>query len=187
MGAGVIPLAVHNEEVWFLFQKTFSGRKVGTLIDFGGGLGHAEGYRDTAIREFVEETETMYFEDNLQHAYRSPDRIQQQIELVNGLFEQTLGQFPHWWRPRMSLNPAKPKDWRTYFIQFPYRDVSALNREWATDSTGRFKKRRELVWVTAEQLLEMYTHRPEALWKRVRQLENAGNLVHEIDAVLGSN
>ena len=39
MGAGVIPFAVDAGEIQFLFQKTFSGRKVGYLIDFGGGLG----------------------------------------------------------------------------------------------------------------------------------------------------
>ena len=59
MGAGVIPLAINKNEVWFLFQKTFSGRKVGHLIDFGGGLGKSEDHQQTAIREFVEETETI--------------------------------------------------------------------------------------------------------------------------------
>ncbi len=39
MGAGVIPLVVKDGEILFLFQQTFSGRKVGYLIDFGGGLG----------------------------------------------------------------------------------------------------------------------------------------------------
>ena len=34
MGAGVIPLAVKDGEVLFLFQKTFTGRKAGQLIDF---------------------------------------------------------------------------------------------------------------------------------------------------------
>ncbi|MEJ1297822.1 MAG: hypothetical protein RPU64_04340, partial [Candidatus Sedimenticola sp. (ex Thyasira tokunagai)] len=34
MGAGVIPFAVNDGEVYFLFQTTFSGRKVGHLIDF---------------------------------------------------------------------------------------------------------------------------------------------------------
>ena len=53
MGAGVIPFAVLDSEVFFLFQKTFTGRKVGHLIDFGGGLGAGEDYQETAIREFV--------------------------------------------------------------------------------------------------------------------------------------
>ena len=69
MGAGVIPVAIDNGDVHFLFQKTFTGRKVGHLINFGGGLGDGEDYLATAIREFVEETETMYFTEALQAAY----------------------------------------------------------------------------------------------------------------------
>jgi len=65
MGAGVIPFSVCDKDVYFLFQRTFTGRKVGYLIDFGGGLGADENYQEAAIREFVEETGTMYFSDNL--------------------------------------------------------------------------------------------------------------------------
>ena len=69
MGAGVIPFTVIDDEVYFLFQKTFTGRKVGYLIDFGGGLGEGEEYRETAVREFVEETETMYFSNDVPGPY----------------------------------------------------------------------------------------------------------------------
>ena len=180
MGAGVIPLAVNNDEVWFLFQKTFTGRKVGHLIDFGGGLGKTEDHRDTAIREFVEETETMYLEDDISLARRTEERINRQINQVARLFEQTLSNYPDWWRRRLTANPEKPKDWITYFIQFPYRDVAGMNHAWKTDTSGRFKKRRELVWVSSDQLLDVYKHSPENLWKRVRQLQDADMLIGEI-------
>ncbi|MCW8963647.1 MAG: NUDIX domain-containing protein [Gammaproteobacteria bacterium] len=180
MGAGVIPLTVYQGEVLFLFQKTFTGRKVGHLIDFGGGLGDGEDYRSTAVREFVEETETMYLADDLKVARRSEERIRQQIKDVDELFEQTLTAHPHWWRRRQTDNPEKPKDWRTYFIEFPWRDISALNSEWESDTSGRFKKRRELVWVEGERLLDIYMHTPDLLWKRVRQLEQAQPLIHDI-------
>ena len=113
MGAGVIPLTVHDGEVLFLFQKTFTGRKVGYLIDFGGGLGDGEDYRATAVREFVEETETMYLADDLSVACRSEERISQQVANVEVLFEETLSAHPHWWRRRAPGNPEKPRDWRT--------------------------------------------------------------------------
>lgn len=180
MGAGVLPFAIHNHQVLFLFQKTFSGSKVGTLIDFGGGLVQGEDYVSTAIREFVEETETMYFESDLSQARRTPQRIQFQIQQVTELFDKTLATHPDYWRQRETVNPNKPKDWRTYFVEFPYRDVSEINEEWDNDTTGRFKKRRRLIWVDAYELLHLYSHSPEKLWKRVRQLEQPEALLIDI-------
>lgn len=184
MGAGVIPLAVRNGEVHFLFQKTFTGRKVGYLIDFGGGLGEGESYRATAVREFVEESETMYFADDLRSACRSEQRIRQQITLVEALFERTLSAHPHWWRRREPGAGSKARDWRTYFIEFPFRDVAALNSEWQADTSGRFRKRRELLWIPANRLLATYARSPRDLWKRVRQLEHPQTLIRDIQSSL---
>jgi len=184
MGAGVIPLTVKDGEVLFLFQRTFTGRKVGYLIDFGGGLSDKEDYRATAVREFVEETETMYLADNLQLAFRSEDQVREQIKAVEEIFERTLSLHPGWWCQRDPGNSKKPKDWRTYFIEFPFRDNTALNNEWQTDTIGRFKKRRELLWISAENLLNIYNNSPLDLWKRVRQLENAQTLIREIQSSL---
>ena len=185
MGAGVIPLSVKDGQVQFLFQHTFTGRKVGYLIDFGGGLGETEGYRETAIREFVEETETMYLTNNLQLACRSDELVTRQIIDVGEIFERTLSAHPHWWCRRKPGKSIPPKDWQTYFIEFPFRDISLMNQEWKSDTTGRFKKRRELVWVSADDLLDIYASTPDKLWKRVRQLENAATLIHEIKSTLG--
>jgi 8-oxo-dGTP pyrophosphatase MutT (NUDIX family) len=180
MGAGVIPFSVHQARVRFLFQKTFSGRKTGYLIDFGGGLGVGEDFRQTAVREFIEETETMYFAEDLQRAFRDIEQVNNQIPVVDALFEQTLSMYPTWW-----CNRRPPKRWRTYFIEFPYRDVERLNRQWREDTAGRFKKRRELHWVAADELLGLYAQRPERLWKRVRQLERAPELIREIVSTRG--
>ena len=180
MGAGVIPFTVRDCEVCFLFQMTFSGRKAGYLVDFGGGLGADEGYRETAIREFVEETETMYFSGNIGQASRTVERVRDQIPVVETLFDDTLAVHPDWWCRRAPGNPLNPKQWKTFFIEFPYRDVEGLNCEWAADKVGRFKKRRELVWVAADELLTIYENSPNKLWKRVRQLENATETVHSI-------
>lgn len=180
MGAGVIPFTVIGGKVSFLFQTTFSGRKVGCLIDFGGGLGAGEDFKDTAIREFVEETETMYLADDIQQACRSVTRVKRQIPIVEKLFNATLSAHPHWWCKRAPGDPVNPKLWRTFFIEFPYRDIDKLNREWAADKNGRFKKRRELFWVTGNDLLAIYDHAPNKLWKRVRQLENAKETIHSI-------
>ncbi len=180
MGAGVIPFATNNRKVHFLFQKTFSGRKAGYLVDFGGGLGESEDYRETAIREFIEETETMYFADDLRLASRGADGVRNQIPVVEALFDATLGAHPDWWCRRAPGNPLHPKQWKTFFIEFPYRDVETLNREWENDTVGRFKKRREIVWIAAGELLAIYATTPDKLWKRVRQLENATGTIRSI-------
>ena len=180
MGAGVIPFCVADGEVSFLFQTTFSGRKAGYLVDFGGGLGAGEDFQETAIREFVEETETMYFADDIQQACCSAERVKRQIPIVKSLFDETLSIHPDWWCSRTPGNPINPKLWRTFFIEFPYRDIGELNRQWASDNIGRFKKRRKLLWLTGRELLAIYDNAPDKLWKRVRQLENARETVHSI-------
>ncbi|MCU7935242.1 MAG: hypothetical protein KZQ99_10225 [Candidatus Thiodiazotropha sp. (ex Dulcina madagascariensis)] len=180
MGAGVIPFAVNDGSVSFLFQTTFTGRKVGYLIDFGGGVGAGENDRGAAIREFVEETETLYFSDDVRQASRSVERVRHQIPIVEALFDETLAAHPDWWCRRAPGNPLRPKRWKTFFIEFPHRDIRALNRQWEADKVGRFKKRRELVWVQAEELLAIYENAPGRLWKRVRQLENAPEVIQSI-------
>jgi len=180
MGAGVIPFSVRDKDVYFLFQTVFSGRKTGYLIDFGGGLGMGENYQEAAIREFVEETETMYFSNDLQLAKRSIESVNVQIPIVQALFDKTLANHPNYCCKRASINKLKPKDWQSFFVEFPYRDISELNRAWENDQVGRFKKRRELVWVGAEELLAIYESEPNRLWKRVRQLENAREIILNI-------
>ena len=179
-GAGVIPFSTAHGKVQFLLQTVFSGRKTGYLNDFGGGLGKGEDYRAAAIREFVEETETMYFADDVSLAWRSREQIDKQLPLVAKLFEQSLSTKPDWWCSRRNEDLLRPKRWKTFFIEFPYRDVEILNREWEADVVGRFKKRRQLLWVSGDELLQLFRHEPNRLWKRVRQLENA---VEVVDAI----
>ena len=179
-GAGVIPFSLAHGKVQFLLQTVFSGRKTGYLNDFGGGLGTGEDHRMAAAREFVEETETMYFANDVAHAWRSREMIEKQLPMVAQLFEQSLSANPDWWCSRLNADPQRPKHWKTFFIEFPYREVETLNREWEADVAGRFKKRRQLFWLSSDELLDLYRHAPERLWKRVRQLENA---VEVVDAI----
>lgn len=180
MSAGMIPFSVFNNDVLFLFQKVFSGRKEGYLIDFGGGGNEGESYQQTAMREFVEETETLFFAQDLNTARRSPENVAAQLPLMERLFTRTLNEHPGWWCKRHEGEKEIPKDWRTFFIEVDYRDVVPLNTAWANDSEGRFKKRRELHWLSANDLLEIYREEPERLWKRVRQLVGAEKTIEEI-------
>jgi hypothetical protein len=180
MGAGVIPFCVTNGKVYFLFHKTFSGRRAGHLVDFGGGGREDEDYQQTAMREFVEETETMYFSQNLKKARITEQRVQSQVRLLKELFDRTLGEHPDWWCERRNSDKGRPKDWRTYFIEIDYRDLTDMNQEWRDDAGRRFIKRRELVWVASGELLGIYHRQPHRLWHRVRQLKKAKRTIRSI-------
>ena len=181
MSAGVIPFCVKNRRVLFLFQKTFRGRRAGHLVDFGGGGEPGESRRHTAMREFIEETETMYFSDNVHSARLTADSVAAQMPLVEALFDRTLDSHPEWRCRRGAGSNGKPKDWETYFIEFAYRDVTDMNREWELDDGTRFSKRRELEWVSAETLCAIYERSPDRLWKRVRQRIMATTLLRSIN------
>jgi len=182
MGAGVIPFCEQDTQLLFLFHKTFSGRRAGQLVDFGGGAEQGENHRQTAIREFIEETETMYFAENLHDASLTQARIQAQTPLLESLFDRTLQSHPDWWCRREQ--GGKSRDWKTFFIEFEYRDVTAMNREWQRDAGKRFSKRRELLWIPADSLCDLYEYSPDRLWKRVRQLVNLKQTLQSIQACM---
>ena len=184
MGAGVIPFCVQDGQALFLFHKTFSGRRAGHLVDFGGGGEPGENHRQTAVREFIEETETMYFSGNIHTAVLTRARIQAQTPLLESLFDSTLRSHPDWWCRREDTGTGKPRDWKTFFVGFEYRDVTGMNREWERDAGTRFSKRRELVWVSADTLCDIYEQAPDSLWKRVRQLVNAKATIQSIQTCM---
>lgn len=180
MGAGVIPFCVKDRQVLFLFHKTFSGRRAGHLVDFGGGGEPGESHRQTAIREFIEETETMYLSACTGTARVTRERIQAQIPLLEALFDRTLRSHPDWWCQRGKGSNGETRDWKTFFIEFEYRDVTDMNLAWELDGGARFTKRRELVWLPAGSLSDIFEHSPDRLWKRVRQLVNATAMIRTI-------
>ena len=181
-GAGLIPFARCGGGVVFLFHRTFSGRRAGLLVDFGGGSRPRESQRDTALREFIEETEAMYLAADIHRVDRSERCVQAQLPQMREWFARTQQAYPHWWCRRRPA-PGKPaKDWKTFFVELEYRDPSAMNRAWAEDDGQRFAKRRELVWVPAPELTAIFAQTPERLWTRLRELEDPLPIVREIAA-----
>ena len=174
-GAGVIPFANRQGLTCFLFHKTFSGRRAGLLVDFGGGSNAGETHAQTAAREFIEETDAMFFADNCNA--ESGSMFQSQYIRLLQLIEHTQHQYPHWFCSRRNKSGATPRNWKTFFVEVEYRDPADMNRAWVEDSSGRFKKRRELCWLSAEQLLDIIDNRPEMLWKRLRDYEGLREVV----------
>jgi 8-oxo-dGTP pyrophosphatase MutT (NUDIX family) len=180
VGAGVLPFALHAGRVRFLLHKTFSGRRAGLLVDFGGGARAGETAFQTAAREFVEETEALFLAPDMALAARAGSEYRRQLQEMQTLLERTRDAHVDWWCRRV-VQPGKPaRDWRTFFVEVGYRDVDGMNAAWAADEGRRFKKRRELVWVPADRLLEIFARHPEQLWKRVRELDAAPKLIRAI-------
>jgi hypothetical protein len=179
-GAGVIPFAWRDGTACFLFHKTFSGRRAGLLVDFGGGSQSAENQYQTAAREFIEETEAMFFADSCNADSDARTQTESQYQLMLKMIEHTQRQHPEWWCRRGRVNDAKPRDWKTFFVEVDYRDIDDMNMAWAEDKHQRSRKRRELLWLSADQLLDAFDNRPETLWTRVRQLEGASDVVRAI-------
>jgi hypothetical protein len=180
MSAGLIPFCVNAGKVHFLFHKTFSGRRAGYLVDFGGGADDGETYRQTAVREFVEETDTMFLASDLSRARRTPARITAQIPIMDSLLGRTLDAHPDWWCQRAPGNKTPPKDWRSFFVEVEHRDIYGINAQWMGDDGSRFKKPRELLWVPGAELIAIFDTAPERLWKRVRQLIGARETIAAI-------
>ena len=180
-GAGVIPFAWVDGTSCFLFHKTFTGRRAGLLVDFGGGSEACETQYQTAAREFIEETEAMFFTDSCKDNRNTQMQMKSQYQLMLQMIENTQSEHPQWWCRRGSVTDDKPRDWKTYFVELDYKPPDDMNAAWAEDKSGRFKKQRELLWLTAAQLLDIFDNRPESLWKRVRELEGASDIVRSIE------
>lgn len=179
-GAGLIPFARRGGDTLFLFHRTFSGRRAGLLVDFGGSSRPGELQSDTALREFIEETEAMYLADDIRRVDRSEPFVQAQMPALQACFERTQRAHPGWWCRRIPAPGKQPKDWKTFFVELGYRDLTEMNRAWAEDDGRRFAKRRELIWVPAEELLAIFDGEPERLWTRLRELEDPRPVIGEI-------
>ncbi len=184
-GAGIIPFTQKNNTSFFLFHKTFKGRRSGLLVDFGGGSNEGESYQQTAIREFIEETEAMFFAADIKTSDKDSSS---QSSVLAGLLHKTQQRHPGWWCSRRRLTDQSLKDWKTFFVEVGYKDLSLMNKAWATDTAHRFVKRREweLLWISKEELINIIEQSPEKLWDRVRELDNLKALVLEISTSVPS-
>ncbi|MCB1760925.1 MAG: hypothetical protein KDI68_14235 [Gammaproteobacteria bacterium] len=180
-GAAIIPFASDRGRLRFLLHTTFTGRRKGLLVDFGGGGRTGESAAATAAREFVEETEGMYFGDTRGYLQMRSGEIARQQSLIQRRIEATLAQHPGWQCQRQASGGKITRTWQTFFVEIDYRPVTELNRLWAEDDEQRYRKQRELIWMPASRLLECYRAHPERLWNRLREYQGVEEIVEQIE------
>ncbi len=176
-------MALSDGQVHFLFHKTFSGRRTGLLVDFGGGSRLGESQEQTAAREFVEETEAMFLADDPELADLDLHK-ESQIQTLLERLQASQNSHPDWCCRRRNSTAKKPKDWKTYFLQVDYQPLQQMNELWRQNPRKLFKKRRELVWLTRDQLLNLFENEQQKLWTRVRELEDAPAVIRSISHFL---
>jgi hypothetical protein len=179
-GAGLIPFARVDGKVKFLFHRTFTGSRAGLLVDFGGGTAPGESHEQTAIREFTEETDAMFLSPDYRNAGLCIASMDIQMQRLAADLRRTQDRHPHWWCKRNLRKGEGLRDWKTFFVEVDYRDVSGMNEVWAADRGQRFHKRRELLWVGAGSLLDVIDRQPEGMWRRLVELQGLRSLIKEI-------
>jgi 8-oxo-dGTP pyrophosphatase MutT (NUDIX family) len=180
-GAGIIPFTRDGGRLRFLLHTTFKGRRKGLLVDFGGGSHADESAAATAAREFIEETEGMYFGDKRGYRQMKRGEFARQQRLMLDRIGSSLEQHPGWRCERLTRPGKEPRIWQTFFVEIDYRPVEDINRAWADDERQRFRKRRELIWLPAPQLLDCYRAHPERLWTRLREYQGVEEIVADIE------
>ena len=104
VGSSILPVAIHNSKLYFLFGKENSlERSAPGYSDFGGGVEKGESPFDTAIREGSEE---------LTGFLGTPDQIKKHIKSVGGTFSFS----------KMNADNSK-KQYTVHVVKYPYDPV----------------------------------------------------------------
>ncbi len=146
-GAGILPFSIQcengNKTLYFLFHRTFSGKKANTLIDFGGAweeeLGE-DSFR-TAAREFSEETCGIFFPDF--KIITEAERILNSFQYFDAKLRQKEGI----WESCVPCPNKGYPHYNLFLMEIPYRDEEELNA-----LLGTAEKKRELLWVKGEDI-----------------------------------
>lgn len=139
MGAGILPVTVYRNKIYFLFSREYIGSKDdgGLWSDFGGSKEKSETFYDTAIREGYEESSG--FLGNKSDIKK----------LIKSSFVKTV---------------TLPKMYRTYIVYIPYdkslpkkfRDDFLNVKNNNPEKIGKkgFYEKDMLKWVSLDKLKE---------------------------------
>jgi len=166
MGAGILAYGVHKQQLYVLLHTTTSGKKVGHLVDCGGGDKEGESSLQTAIREFAEETAGVFFPPSSMtredlsrkisaisdvHTIQSLPEITESISVSKTFFEAQKTIHSPLMATWFSL-------WRyfVYVLEVPFIDTALLND--AMKSLGT--KQKIFYWVPVEEVINIQTKLP---------------------------
>eukprot|EP01091_Cochliopodium_minus_P011604 TRINITY_DN3332_c0_g1_i1.p1 TRINITY_DN3332_c0_g1~~TRINITY_DN3332_c0_g1_i1.p1 ORF type:complete len:207 (-),score=82.83 TRINITY_DN3332_c0_g1_i1:84-704(-) len=136
VGGGILAYYVDKKgKNHFLLQQTYSGRKVGHLIDLGGQVNENESQEDGAIREFFEEGGKLVFK----------------LEEIKKYFDISQTFNKEFYAER------NKKEWKLYFVRFPKFDLAPLNNFKPPEGS----KKREFFWISEKKLLEAWKRKKE--------------------------
>jgi len=135
MGAGILPVSIHNNKLHFLFGQEENGNK---WSDFGGGSESNETDIQTAIREGYEE--------------------------LNGYYG-TMKEFKQLVKNNTLLNVKNTEGYTTFIINVPYDDnfhhyfnnqhkFMKTNFPNLIDKNGFFEKR-QIKWMTISEMKQL--------------------------------
>jgi hypothetical protein len=185
-GAGILPFSVHDNKVYFLFQKANEGRKANQLVDFGGArYDHENDPQVTAAREFSEETCGLFSSNNLEEAARHLEgKNEKEIEtseiVQNGTMKilQILESKQNVWMSRIS----EPPGYVMYFVMIEYQPLALINHivnnKRNDNNSNQLRKQREFHWVSSDQIRT--NSLPAPLFPRVTSVKNVFNIMNQI-------
>jgi len=154
-GAGVLPFYIDQEkkEIFFLFHRIFRGKKKGFVVDWGGSTEPKELPQVTACREFIEETEGMFFAQDVNDSDKSPRTITLQTQQGLNLLHRTQRycQAEHF-----LSSPKSLLTYHLFLIETGNRPRLAqqMNERYSREEKA-FSKRREVFWLSGAQVIDL--------------------------------
>lgn len=171
-GAGILPYSIVEGGINFLFQTTFHGKKMGTLVDFGG---YRESENDpiiTASREFSEETGGLFTAKNYEDYLDTiKEMSEKDVQLSQIVFEQT--NLVKSKLKNCKFSWTQNKQYYMFFMPIEFRPTTKISECFEIN-----KKKREFIWVDAKGILN--DSLPMPLHERVQCITNLNNIIVEL-------
>jgi hypothetical protein len=194
-GAGILPFSIDpNGKLKFLFHKTFEGKKVGYLIDFGGAVENEDvkngDLLQAAVREFCEETAGLLNSEDIENDFKKYFLLKRAEENQNDNFSEEEIQSNEFVKNSVKYCYEKISNdsdnifktscdsYTLFLIKINYFEVEKINKIFETN----FKKKREFVWTEINDILNSSDNKIlNQIYPRVRYSKNFLEIIKNIN------